>query len=90
MLTKKDIQLYQKLKIELSSISKNIGKVCKQYFEKKLKVGDWQEFSGWNLCNDMLVISYSYTDYHYNTDAYTEYADIKVDLNDFIEFSKTM
>lgn len=87
-MTKKDIDNYQNLREECCRYQNKIGDLCKLYFEQKLKDGDWQQYSGWSLSGDTLVISYSYTDYYSNTDAYTEFADIKIDLNEFLKFSK--
>ena len=87
---KEVIDNYQRLRSELSTYENKISKVVQLYFEQKLKDGDWQHYLGWSLSGDTLVISYSYTEYYCNTDEYTEFADIVVDLNEFIEFSKTV
>ena len=83
---KEVIDNYQRLRSELFNYKNKISKVVRLYFEQKLKDGDWQHYSGWSLSGDTLVISYSYTDYNHNA----EFADIVVDLSEFLEFSKTI
>ena len=87
---KEVIDNYQRLRSELFNYENKLNKVVRLYFEQKLKDGDWQHYSGWSLSGNTLVISYSYTDYYHNTDAYTEFAHIVVDLSEFLEFSKTI
>lgn len=83
-LTRENIVIYQQIRNLLDD-------VCKKYFEANYEI-DWQHYSGWSICDncESVYIHYSYEDFWSNTETYTEVSEVKVKIDDLIEFSKTL
>lgn len=74
----KDIKIYFNVKKELS-------KKCQDYFLKH-KPFEGAYYSGWDFINENSIeITYSYTDFYYNTDLYTEYDSIIISIEDLLK-----
>lgn len=56
-----------------------LTRACRRYFEQKLKKNE-ERFIAWNLALDTLVITYGDYDIHH----------IKIDLEEFLDFAKTL
>lgn len=56
-----------------------LARACRRYFEQKLKKNE-ERFIAWNLALDTLVITYGDYDIHH----------IKIDLEEFLNFAKTL
>lgn len=56
-----------------------LARACRRYFEQKLKKNE-ERFIAWNLVLDTLVITYGDYDIHH----------IKIDLEEFLNFTKTL
>jgi uncharacterized protein YaaR (DUF327 family) len=83
-LTIEKIQEYKKVKEFLDD-------VCEKYFETNYDT-DWQLYSGWSICDNCqsVYIHYIYEEFWSNTETYTEVSEVKVKIDDLIEFSKTL
>ena len=74
----KDIKTYFNVKKELSE-------KCQDYFFNN-KPFEGAYYSGWGFINENSIeITYSYMDYYYNTDSYTEYGSIIISIEDLLK-----
>lgn len=74
----KDIKTYFNVKKELSE-------KCQDYFLKN-KPFEEAYYSGWDFINENSIeITYSYMDFYYNTDSYTEYGSFIISIEDLLK-----
>lgn len=83
-LTRENIVIYQQIRNLFDDI-------CKRYFEANYDT-DWYHYSNWSIDDncEIVYIHYSYEDFWSNTETYTEFSEVRIKIDDLIEFSNTL
>lgn len=81
----------QNIKIA-KAIIESLDTVCEKYFEKHYGNNGWMNYSGWKFDeNDHIQLNYWFYEYSPdNIDQMVEHADVKVSIDDIVEFGKTL